>query len=148
MDLDVIKEKLKTYCAYQERCSFDVSEKLYRLNVPAKYHSAIIDYLQEFDFLNNERFLDAYIRGKVFLKLWGPQKIIYTLRQKGFSAQEIEDVLRRTIDPEVFYANALKLARQKLGNQALTRENKGKIYRFLYNKGYNSHLIYDIINEL
>jgi len=147
MDLDLIKEKLKTYCAYQERCTKDVKEKLVELNVPSEYHTELIAYLNEYDFLNDKRFLQAYINGKINLKRWGEQKIIWHLQNKGFSKTEILTVLSE-IPPGKFKQNAIELARYKLDNKKLTYDVKGKIYRYLYNKGYSSGLIYEVINNL
>ena len=37
-------QKLKHYCAYQERCHSEVKEKLYVLGVWKKEHDEIFDY--------------------------------------------------------------------------------------------------------
>jgi regulatory protein len=147
MDLSLIKEKLKNYCAFQERCTNDIIEKLYSLKVPSNLHPEIINYLKEYDFLNDHRFLESYINGKINLKKWGAQKIIWHLQKKGFSRNEILQVLN-TVNTDSFFKNAKELAEFKLADKKLTIENKGKIYRYLFNKGYNKEMIYEIIREL
>ncbi|HCQ29539.1 MAG TPA: recombinase RecX [Flavobacteriales bacterium] len=147
MDLNFILEKLKSYCAYQERCTKDIIEKLHSLNVPPQLYEEILNYLKEYDFVNDERFLHSYIHGKVNLKRWGPQKIIWQLQKKGFSKSDIQTFLNE-INRETLKVNALNLAQQKLNNKKLSYENKGKIYRYLYNKGYYPEMIYEIIGEL
>ena len=68
-------QKLKHYCAYQERCHNDVKEKLYKLGVWKKEHDEIIAALIEENYLNEERFAIAYAGGKFRINNWGRTKI-------------------------------------------------------------------------
>ena len=56
-------QKLKHYCAYQERCHSEVKEKLFNLGVWKKEHDEIISTLIEENYLNEERFAVAYAGG-------------------------------------------------------------------------------------
>ena len=78
-------QKLKHYCAYQERCHSEVREKLFSLGVWKKDHDEIISALIEKNYLNEERFAIAYAGGKWRVKQWGRQKIKYALKQKQVS---------------------------------------------------------------
>ena len=78
-------QKLKHYCAYQERCHNDVKEKLYKLGVWKKEHDEIIAALIEENYLNEERFAIAYAGGKFRINSWGRVKIKYALKQKQVS---------------------------------------------------------------
>ena len=49
-------QKLKHYCAYQERCHSEVRQKLYRLGVWKREHDEILATLIEENYLNEERF--------------------------------------------------------------------------------------------
>jgi len=57
-------QKLKQYCAYQERSHSEVRDKLYQLGVWKRDHDEIIGTLIEENYLNEERFAIAYAGGK------------------------------------------------------------------------------------
>ena len=83
---DVILNKLRHYCAYQERCHEEVRTKLLSLKVYGDGLEEIINQLISEDFLNEERFAKAYAGGKFRMKKWGRGKII-----QGLKARKISD---------------------------------------------------------
>ena len=100
-------QKLKHYCAYQERCHSEVTEKLYSLGVWKKEHDEIISTLIEENYLNEERFAIAFAGGKFRVK----QKIVLSrimydlditresgvasFRQLFTKADEYDDLLKK-----------------------------------------------------
>ena len=120
-------QKLKHYCAYQERCHSEVKEKLYQLGVWKKEHDEIIASLIEENYLNEERFAVAYAGGHFRIKQWGRIKIKYELKQKQVSEYSIKKALKQIEDEE--YGKVLeKLAREKYAalkkEQFLVRKKK------------------------
>jgi len=93
-------QKLKHYCAYQERCHSEVKEKLYQLGVWKKEHDEIIASLIEENYLNEERFAVAYAGGHFRIKQWGRIKIKYELKQKQVSEYSIKKALKQIEDEE------------------------------------------------
>jgi len=77
-------EKISRYCAIQERSKYDVINKLKSYKVDQDELQSYIDYLQKNNFLNEERFVELYIRSKINQNEWGPLKIKYSLYQKIF----------------------------------------------------------------
>jgi regulatory protein len=71
---DVIYNKLRHYCAYQERCHEEVRTKLLSLKIYGSDLEEIINKLIEDDFLNEERFAKAYAGGKFRIKKWGRER--------------------------------------------------------------------------
>lgn len=69
-----ILKRLEYFCAYQERCEYDVLEKIKKLGLegPEKTQP-FIKRLQKEGFLDQKRFVDSYIMGKVSIKKWGCQ---------------------------------------------------------------------------
>ena len=135
-------QKLKHYCAYQERCHSEVREKLYRLGVWKKDHDAIISTLIEEDYLNEERFAMAWAGGKWRVKQWGRVRIKYELKQKQISEYCIRKALQQI--PEDEYLLTLeKLAAKKYaslkGEQYLVRKKKTRDY--LIHRGYETSLV-------
>ena len=73
--VDEATKLLENYCAYQERCHKEVEQKLYDLNMIPEAKEKIIIHLLQHNFLNEERFAKAFVRGKFSIKNWGKQRI-------------------------------------------------------------------------
>lgn len=135
-------QKLKHYCAYQERCHSEVKEKLYQLGVWKKDHDEIIASLIEENYLNEERFAIAYVGGKFRAKQWGRVKIKYELKQKQVSDYSIKKAMKQ-IDEEEYLSVLNKLAKEKYAalksEQYLVRKKKTMDY--LLAKGFESDLV-------
>jgi regulatory protein len=76
---------MEYYCAYQERCYKEVEEKLYSYAVTVSEKEAILTYLIEQNFINEERFAQSFVRGKHNYKLWGKNRIINELKFRNIS---------------------------------------------------------------
>ena len=141
--------KLENYCVYRERCHKEVEQKLYELRMIPEAKEKIIMHLLEHDYLNEERFAKAFTRGKFRIKKWGKQRIIRELKYKGISKYNIDSALKEISD--VDYLNAFNELSEKIFN-SITESNKNKKKRklidYLMYRGWESHLIYDKVNEL
>ena len=132
-------QKLKHYCAYQERSHSEVKEKLYNLGVWKKDHDVLLPNLIEGDYLNEERFAIAFAGGKFRMKQWGRVKIKYELKQKQVSDYSIKKALKQ-IKEEEYLAVLKKLADEKYASlkheQYLIRKKKTMDY--LVQKGFEN----------
>lgn len=141
-------QKLKHYCAYQERCHSEVKEKLYNLGAWKKDHDEIIATLIEENYLNEERFAVAFAGGKFRVKQWGRVKIKYELKQKQLSEYCIKKSLKQ-IDEEEYIKVLNKLAKDKYtslkSEQYLIRKKKTMDY--LIAKGFEMDLIRRVVDN-
>jgi regulatory protein len=141
-------QKLKHYCAYQERSHSEVREKLYNLGVWKKDHDEIIASLIEQNYLNEERFATAFAGGKFRIKQWGRVKIRYELKQRQVSDYSIKKAIRQ-IQEQEYLETLQKLADAKYNSlkneQWLVR--KKKTIDYLVAKGYEPDLIASVINK-
>lgn len=142
-------QKLKHYCAYQERCHSEVKEKLYNLGAWKKDHDEIIATLIEENYLNEERFALAFAGGKFRVKQWGRVKIKYELKQKQVSEYCIKKSLKQ-IDEEEYIKVLNKLAKDKYtslkSEQYLIRKKKTMDY--LIAKGFEMDLIRRVVDNV
>lgn len=142
-------QKLKHYCAYQERSHNEVKQKLYALGVWKKDHDEIISTLIEENYLNEERFAIAFAGGRFRVKQWGRVKIKYELKQKQVSEYCIKKALKQ-INEEEYLQVLDKLAKEKYaslkGEQYLVR--KKKTIDYLMGKGFEMGLISTAVNTL
>ena len=143
------QEKIKHYCAYQERCHREVKEKLYGYGLRKNEVEEVLSFLIENNYLNEERFAVLFAGGKFRMKQWGKKKIQYELQQKGISTFLIKLSLRQ-IEDEQYLATLLKLAEKKWlsikGEHYLTRQ--AKTYAYLLQKGFEPALISKAISQL
>lgn len=142
-------QKLKQYCAYQERCHSEVQQKLWDLGVNRSFHDEIISNLIEEDYLNEERFATLFAGGKFRMKSWGRKKIEYALKDKGISSYCIKKGLKE-IENDAYQQVLEQLAKKKYeslaGEQYLLRKKKTMDY--LLQKGYEPDLINRVVNNL
>ncbi len=96
-------EKIKHFCAYQERCHLEVKQKLQTFGLSDEELSVVLVELIEENFLNEERFAIQFARGKFKIKHWGRNKIKYELKSKQVSPRNITKALA-TIDEEEYLA--------------------------------------------
>ena len=141
-------QKLKHYCAYQERCHSEVKEKLYSLGVWKNEHDGIISTLIEEDYLNEERFAIAFAGGKFRMNQWGRIKIKYELRQRQVSDYSIKKAVQQIKETE-YSAMLKKLAKEKYASlkneQQLIRKKKTMDY--LLQKGFEMELIRGVVGD-
>ncbi len=143
-------EKIKQYCAYQERCHSEVRSKLLSMKVYGDELENIIVELIADEFLNEERFANQFARGKFYQKNWGKIKIKYELKSKGISAYLIQNALSE-IDEDDYEKTLFKLANQKLITLKNSKNRFAKmnaLKNYLQQKGYESHLIMKVIQEI
>ena len=122
MTVSEIITKLERYCAYQDRCTQEVLTKLRSLQVEEKEAQQILRLLKNDGFVDDERYAQSYIRGKVGLKQWGKQKIRKYLGH---------------ITPQQYTDNLQAAVRKWTQSHGpVTQENITKLYRHLMAKGY------------
>ena len=142
-------QKLRQYCAYQERSHYEVQQKLYELGIRKADHDEIIATLIEEDYLNEERFAIQYVGGKFRMKDWGRKKIYYALKKNKVSEYSIKKVFMQ-IDEEAYKETLKELAEKKYESlkeeQHLVR--KRKTIDYLLQKGYESDLVTGTVNAI
>lgn len=142
-------EKIKHYCAYQERSHSEVKQKLYGYGLRKSDVEELISKLIENNNLNEERFATLFAGGKFRIKKWGRKKIEYELRQKNVSSYCIRIALQE-ISPEDYLDTATKLAIKKW--DSLANENQytrqGKTSKYLYQKGYETAITSQVLKLL
>jgi regulatory protein len=142
-------QKLKHYCAYQERCHSEVKNKLYELGIRKKDHDELIAKLIEENYLDEERFAIAFAGGKFRMKDWGKTRIKYELKSKLVSEYNIKKALKQ-IDEKVYLNTLKKLAQKKYTelkkDQWMVRRKK--IMDYLLAKGYEPELIYTTLAQI
>ncbi|HTF81939.1 MAG TPA: regulatory protein RecX, partial [Cytophagales bacterium] len=143
MDARALYLKIANYCAYQERSLQDVEAKFKKWEVPEDLHNEFIKLLIEDGYLDQERFVNTYTRGKIYLKKWGKTKIRMYLKNKGIDEDTINNSLSK-VDNTDYLDTAKKLAlakKSQLKGKDTTTVTKQKIFRYLLSKGYEADVV-------
>jgi len=137
------------YCEYQERCHKEVKNKLFELGCSKGEADEHISRLIENGVLNEESFAKAYARGKFRLNHWGREKIKQQLKLRQISPYCIRKGMDEIDDAE-YGKMLLKLTDKKLDELKSERNQltkRGKLYKYLVQKGYERDLVTDILNN-
>jgi len=147
--VDEIKKKLEFFCVYQDRCHKEVENKLKEYRVIPEAREMILLSLLKDNFLNEERFAKSFARGKFRIKKWGKERIVRELKFRDISSYNIKTALKE-INEKEYLETLYELVNKK--NEAVTETNiykrKKKIVDYVRYRGYESNLIYKVVNEL
>jgi regulatory protein len=143
------KQRIASYCAYQERCLSEVRNKLEDYGITSPQAEKIIAQLADEDFINEQRFAESFVRGRFTVKKWGKLRIRQELKMRDIPNHYIATALDLIGDDE--YLDTLNyLAKRKW---SLTREpnllkKKAKVNRFLMFRGFEADLIKEAVDAV
>ncbi len=144
-----IKQKLVNYCVYQDRCHSEVEQKMREFLLIDEAKEDIFLYLIQENYLNEERFVRSYIRGKFYMKKWGRQKIKMSLKQKGISERMMQGCWNEIFEED--YADAIRTIYNKyIENLSGLNDyqKKTKAIRHLLSKGFEYEDIQNNVGNL
>lgn len=147
--VDEATKLMENFCAYQERCHKEVAQKLYDLHMIPDAREKITLHLLQNNFLNEERFSKAFARGKFSIKNWGRIRIVNELKFRNISPYNIKTALKE-IDEDAYLKTLQKIAEKKAAviKEPNAFKKRSKLLTYLSSKGYESELIYKVVNGL
>ena len=147
--VDEAQKALENYCAYQERCHQEVRNKLQNMHMIPAAIDHIIVHLIRHNFLNESRFVTAFVQGKFNIKKWGKLRLARELRTRDIPKTVIEKALREIPDDR-YFQTLDELAQKKLATIKETNpwKKKRKLADYLLYRGWESTIVYDKVNEL
>jgi regulatory protein len=142
-------EKAMAQCSRREYCSDDIRNKLSLWGVDNDDIGKILRILISDNFINESRYATAFVRDKFKYNKWGKVKISAHLRGKKVPQDIISSALE-SIDNDLY----IKLLRELIEahRKSVKAKNqydlKAKLLRYGLSKGFESNLLYDILNDL
>lgn len=138
-----------SFCSISEHCESEVLKKVSRFELTPEDQERLIIRLQQEGFIDEKRFVKAFVNDKFRFNKWGRIKIKYILKQKSIKSDIIEEGILQI--PESEYKDTLlKLLKEKC--PAIKRKNiyelKGKLIRFATGKGYEPSIITHCLKDL
>lgn len=148
---DLVKDALRKaamFCAYQERTQQEVRERLKEWGIWGDDAEEVIAELILQNYLNEERFAKSFAGGKFRVKGWGRRKIKQHLQQRGISGYNLDQAMKE-IAPDDYQETLRELLDKK--RQSIRDDNplviKQKLVRYALSKGYESELIFSVLND-
>ncbi len=147
--MDEALQKLRNFCAYQERCHKEVVQKLGEMGmIDAAVNQIVVSLISD-NFLNEERFAFSYARGKFCQKHYGKIRIQRELKLRDIHPKLIQKALDQ-IDSTDFDDAFEVLADKKW--ESLKNENvlvkKKKFFDYMVYRGWETERIYDKLRSL
>jgi len=139
--------KAMNLCSQREMCASEIEAKLVTWDISVNDKVKILGLLIRENFINEERYACAFARDKFKYNKWGKIKIAAHLRAKKISSAAISSGLE-SIDNDL-YISTLKTIIESHRRSVKGKSQydiKAKLIRFGLSKGFESNLLYDILN--
>lgn len=140
--------KSMSLCAGREMCLSDMMKKLIDWGAGEKDAVKILRHLEKESFIDEKRYALAFTRDKFRYNKWGKVRIAHALKMKNVQGSIIKESIG-TIDEKTYNETLKSLINQH--RKKIRAKNdydlKGKLLRYGLSKGFESHLIYDLLNE-
>jgi regulatory protein len=139
---------LKRFCAFQERTKFDVKIKAGKTGMNVAETEKAIQLLEEQGFLDERRYAEAFVNGKLKYNQWGKIKIRVELRSKSVTQSFINECIE-AIDPDEY----MDVLRGIISKKGLTLQQSAhevafaRLVRYAMSKGFEYELVLKAVNE-
>ena len=139
--------KAMAQCSGREYCCDDIRNKLISWGVAANDSEKIITILINENFINEHRFASAFVNDKFNYNKWGKIKIAAHLRMKKIPGNIIKSSLD-SIDYDVYKKtlNDIITSHRRSVKAKNQYDLKAKLLRYGLSKGFESGLLYEILN--
>lgn len=122
-------------CSTSEQCRHDIEEKLRQRGVPSSACQCICNRLEEEGYIDEARYVRAFVHDKYEFNGWGRLKIAQALRMRGISSALIQPAMASLIDDDEYLSRLSALLTRRGG----TREQQ---MRFAASRGFEPASIY------
>jgi regulatory protein len=141
--------KAMALCSSREYCCYDIRNKLTAWGVGDDDSERIIGILLKESFINESRYAAAFVRDKFKYNKWGKVKIAAHLKFKKLNSGVIKTALD-SIDNEQYIKFLHDLINSHRGTVKYKNQYdlKAKLLRYGLSKGFESSLLYGILNEM
>ncbi|HNV95859.1 MAG TPA: regulatory protein RecX [Bacteroidales bacterium] len=136
---------MQRLCSVKEYCIYDINEKLKKSPLNEEDRKNIIDDLIKQNYINEQRYVQAFIHDKLYLSKWGLTKIKFALKQKNINAELYKEIINE-IEEEKYVQSFISLAKSKWKNlkESDPYVRKQKLIRYLMGRGIE----YDIAEKI
>ncbi|WP_066635421.1 regulatory protein RecX [Desulfolucanica intricata] len=144
--LENAKSKAIRLLSYRSRSEYELRSRLEKSGYKVDIIEQVIDFLKEYNYINDQNFAEQWIHDRMVLKPMGRIRLKWELQQKGI-AQEIIMRVLDNIDEGKEYNTALNLVKKKYIDKNKTYSMR-QIVAFLQRRGFSSSVILSVCNYI
>ncbi len=133
MSFEVAKEKALRYLVTAKKTEQEVRNKLRKSNFEEETIGDVISYLKDLDYINDNDYIDAYIRQCMRLQNYSIYEIKNKLLQKGLK----KDIIEKKLE-SLRQSSYEKELIDKLLNSKLKNMEEIKQKQYLYRRGFSN----------
>ncbi|MDR3253051.1 MAG: RecX family transcriptional regulator [Tannerella sp.] len=133
---------LAAYCSQAERCLFDLRRKIRDAGLSPDAGKRIIRRLSDEKFVDESRFVRAFVNDKFRFNHWGRIKIAYELKIRDIKPAIYEDAISGIDDEE--YMSVLRnllVGKRRTVKSSSPQDLFAKLMRFASSRGFETPLI-------
>jgi len=141
------KNKALRFLSYRMRSTKEVVDKLKKEGFQDFIIDEIIDYLKEYNLIDDLQYAKTFMKSKVNQNKYGPERIRFELFKKSIPKEIIDEVLTEYPDE---YFTAYELANKKIESYK-TNDKKslyGKLGNYLQQKGFSYDCIIRVLDDI
>jgi regulatory protein len=141
--------RAEALCSRQEKCRYDIREKLVKWDVSEGEIEKILAKLEAEKFIDESRYAEFFVRDKFRFNKWGKIKISFALKQKKIPEHIIQQALESI--PEEEYLETLTEELQKKRKSVRGKnawDIRNKLTRFAQQRGFEFDLIQTAIDSI
>lgn len=130
-------------CSKGEQCPSDIFEKVQEWGLSEVEAAKMVAYLTQEKYLDEARYVHAFVNDKYTYQHWGRMKIAYALRMKGIEEALIEENMEEIIDSDDYFETCSSLVTAKVKGMSLplSQADRAKVFRFAAQRGFESSVI-------
>ena len=137
------------FCSATEHCKSEVLDKTSKFELSTEDQLKLIQRLQQEGFLNENRYVKAFVSDKFRFNKWGKIKIRYSLRQKKVANEQIDEALEAIPDEDYEKMLTTLLRQKKSSIKSKTNfELCGKMIRYAAGRGFEPSLISKCLKKM
>jgi regulatory protein len=142
----ILLDKARRFCDYQERYRNEVIEKLTGLEAEKSDILKIIELLEQENLLNELRYARAFAKGKLRSNKWGRNKIKAALQIKRIKPELIQKAFEE-MDEDEYLSILQHIIETKQVKASNERLEKAKKAQYAIQKGFESGLVWEVVNR-
>ncbi|MBD5365479.1 MAG: RecX family transcriptional regulator [Bacteroides sp.] len=141
--------KLQELCARSEQCSYEILTRLKKWGVPDTTSAKILALLKRDRYVDDSRYVEAFVRDKVVFNRWGRTKIRLALVQKHLLSDLIADGLE-SIDNDEYVTALTEVLESKSRTlqDVSTYDARMKLLKYAVSRGFEMGIASEMIKKL
>lgn len=143
------KQRAVAFASYKPRTETQVRRKLQEVGFSTREQDLAIQYLKEFDYLNDAEYARMFVKDFLLRKPSSASRVKMELRKRGITELEAQEAIEQFFPKDDTSELALKAAQKKLRSvtHKPIEKQKTALIGYLQRQGFSWDIIKDILSK-